>query len=158
MLMTINGVPTTIVEKLLDNLKELTRNVSEVSIKTDSIQDSIDESAEKVAAALTKVAERLNTPPRHEELEKEIKELDKKLDSYEKVEQEQTELLKSVIKTIKIASSLFGLAILIAAILMTVVEKTKYSNIHDQKIELIEKTVQDHMKDDDKKFKEVLKK
>lgn len=156
--MTINGVPTTIVEKLLDNLKELTRNVSEVSIKTDSIQDSIDESAEKVAAALTKVAERLNTPPRHEELEKEIKELDKKLDSYEKVEQEQTELLKSVIKTIKIASSLFGLAILIAAILMTVVEKTKYSNIHDQKIELIEKTVQDHMKDDDKKFKEVLKK
>jgi len=143
--MTQNGVPTTIVEKLIDNLKDLTKNITEITVKQNSLQDSMDETADKFATALTKVAERLNTPPRHEELEKQIKSLETKLDTYEKHEQEQNELLKSVIKTIKIAAGLFSLALLVAAIVVTVVEKTKYSSISSTKIENIEKQLQDHV-------------
>lgn len=154
--MAQNGVPTSLVEKLLDNLRDLTKGVSEVTIKQNNLQDSIDETTDKIADALTKVADRLNTPPRHEELEKEIKELNVILKNYEKAEEEQTDLLKSVIKTIKIAAGLFGLALLIAAILITVVEKTKYSTLNTkieqvspienkQKIEKLEKDLSEHL-------------
>lgn len=143
--MTQNGVPTSLVEKLLDNLKDLTKTVAELGIKQNNLQDGLDETSDKIALAITKVAERLNTPPRHEELEKEIKSLETKIDQSSKEQKDQNELLKSVVKTIKIAASLFGLALLIAAILMTVVEKTKYSNTNQTKIENIEKSLSDHI-------------
>lgn len=143
--MTQNGVPTSLVEKLLDNLKDLTKTVAELGIKQNNLQDGLDETSDKIAIAITKVAERLNTPPRHEELEKEIKKLETQLDQSSKDQKDQNELLKSVVKTIKIAASLFGLALLIAAILMTVIEKTKYSNNNQTKIENIEKSLADHL-------------
>lgn len=148
--MTQNGVPTSLVEKLLDNLRELTKNVAEITVKQNNLQDSMDETTDKIAIAITKVAERLNTPPRHEELEKEIKALETKLDSYSKSEQSQDDLLKSVIKTIKIAATLFGLALLISAIIVTVVEKTKYSSTNQTKIESIEKDLSKHLGEDKK--------
>jgi cell fate (sporulation/competence/biofilm development) regulator YmcA (YheA/YmcA/DUF963 family) len=143
--MTQNGVPTSLVEKLLDNLKDLTKTVAELGIKQNNLQDGLDETSDKIAIAITKVAERLNTPPRHEELEKEIKTLGTQIDQSSKEQKDQNELLKSVVKTIKIAASLFGLALLIAAILMTVIEKTKYSNNNQTKIENIEKSLADHL-------------
>jgi hypothetical protein len=149
--MTTNGVPTSLVEKFLDNLKDLTKNVAETSVKQNALQDSIDETSDKFALALTKVAERLNTPPRHEELEKQLKTVETKLDEYKKEEEKQTELLKTVIKTIKIAAGLFGLALLISAILITVVEKTKAYPSDQKQIEQIEnikelqKTLKEHI-------------
>lgn len=145
---TVNGVPTAIVEKLLDNLRDLTYNVSQLNIKQETTQDTLVETSEKIAVALTKVAERLNSPPRHEELEKQLKAIDDKMLAYQKVEEEQTDLLKSTIKTIKIAAGLFGIALLIAAILVTVIEKTKTSSSTDlgPKIELLEKKMDQHIK------------
>lgn len=143
--MTQNGVPTSLVEKLLDNLKDLTKTVAELGIKQNNLQDSLDETSDKIGIAIIAVAERLNTPPRHEELSKEIKSLETKLDSFHEGNKNQNELLKSTIKTIKIAASLFGLALLIAAILITVVEKSKYSNTTQTKIESMEKNFSDHI-------------
>jgi hypothetical protein len=143
--MSQNGVPTSLVEKLLDNLKDLTKTVAELGIKQNNLQDGLDETSNKIGIAILAVAERLNTPPRHEELSKEIKSLGAQLDQFSKEQKDQNELLKSVVKTIKIAASLFGLALLIAAILITVVEKSKYSNTTQTKIESMEKNFSDHI-------------
>jgi len=145
--MTANGVPTSLVEKLLDNLKDLTKNVAESNVKQNLLQDSVDQTSDKIAVALTKVAERLNTPPRHEELENQIKGIDTKLVDLTKTETIQTELLKSVVKTIKIAASLFGLAILISAILISVVEKTRFSTAEKQIFENQQSTIERLQKD-----------
>jgi peptidoglycan hydrolase CwlO-like protein len=162
--MTANGVPTSLVEKLLDNLKDLTKNVAESNVKQNLLQDSMDQTSDKIAGALTKVAERLNSPPRHEELENHIKGLDTKLIDLTKIEAVQADLLKSVIKTIKIAASLFGLAILISAILISVVEKTRFSTVEKQvfenqqsMIERLQKDIYEHQKKTDPILEDIQK-
>jgi hypothetical protein len=51
----------------------------------------------------------------------------------------------SFIKTIKIAASLFAIVLLISAIFVTVIDKTKFSFSTHDKIESVEKGLSDHI-------------
>lgn len=127
-----NGVPITIVEKLLDNVKDLASKMSDSSHKTEQLEDSFYNQLEKVANAISTVGTRLNTPPRHEEIIEKLVDVSKKIEENTKEQQEQNKRLGGVIKTIKIAAALFGTAILLASLLINLNEKFSTDLTNDQ--------------------------
>jgi len=103
-----DSVPTSVVEKLITTVVELTKQVTSMP---HTISSSMSNDIDKVTTALTKVADRMNMPPRNEELEALLKEL--------KITTSNTnQAIKSTMRTIKIITGLFGLAILVASIVM----------------------------------------
>ena len=103
-----DSVPTSVVEKLITTVVELTKQVTSMP---HTISSSMSNDIDKVTTALTKVADRMNMPPRNEELEALLKEL--------KITTSNTnQAIKSTMRTIKIITGLFGLAILVANIVM----------------------------------------
>lgn len=94
-----------VVELFVDNINESTKTVTK---DLDKINDSIDDLSEK-----------MSTPPRHQELEKDHKDLDKKitliLESLSSIE----DAVKNGIRTIKIAAGVFSIAIFIAVSVIT---------------------------------------
>jgi len=106
--MAENNVPISIVEKLISTTIELTKQVTNMPY---TITQSMESDIDKVGLALSKIADNLNTPPRNEELEA-------SLDEIKIIVNEIKDSIRGVLKTIKIAASLFGLAILIASIVM----------------------------------------
>jgi hypothetical protein len=122
---TGNGVPTVVVEKILDTMKEVATSMKNTDVKMDQVEESFYKNLEKVAEAMTDLGTKFNTPPRHQEIIEKLEAVKTELDQVSKLQQEKTDLLKSVIRTIKIGAALFSLAVLIGSIFLGVVEITK---------------------------------
>lgn len=113
-----DGVPTSIVEKLLDNLKDIATKLHIYEEHVDHLEDSMYDQLEKVATAIGSVGTKLNTPPRHEELMEKLIKVSEKIDEGNATQKTQITKLSNVVNTIRVAATVFGLAIIIASIVM----------------------------------------
>ncbi len=108
-----------VVELFVDNINEANKNVTK---DLDKINDSMNDLNTK-----------MSTPPRHQELEADHKDLDEKvtliISSLVSIE----DAVKNGIRTIKIVAGVFGISILIAASVITYFN-TKQINIPKQTI------------------------
>jgi len=96
-----------VVELFVDNINEANKNVSK---DLDRIDESLDE-----------LNKRTSTPPRHQELEADHNKnkLEKKLDAVVSGLVTMHDTIKSGMRTIKVVTGLFGIAILIAVSIVT---------------------------------------
>jgi|WetSurSiteA1Bulk_404760.scaffolds.fasta_scaffold01494_12 hypothetical protein len=122
---TSNGVPTVVVEKILDTMKEVATSMKNTDSKMDQVEDAFYKNLEKVAEAMTDLGTKLTTPPRHQEIIEKLEVVKTEVEQVQKLQIEKTDLLKSVVRTIKIGAALFSLAVLIGSIFLGVVEITK---------------------------------
>lgn len=145
--MADQGVPITIVEKIIEGVKEVAAETKTTDLKIDNLEDAFYKNLDKVADGLTGIATRLNTPPRHEEIIEAIKEVKKQTEETKEQITSQNDHLNSVLKTIKIGVALFGTAILIASIIVAISSHviTKDTTNLETKIEKIEKNLQEHV-------------
>lgn len=134
-----NGVPTSIVEKLLDNLKDIAAKLHVYEEHVDHLEDSMYDQLEKIANAIGAVGTRLNTPPRHEELVVKLDELKKGVEEVKLHQEDQNSRLKSVIKTIKIALTLFSGAVLIAGLIVGISDKLSRDALTKEQIKIEER-------------------
>ena len=144
--MADQGVPVTIVEKIIEGVKEVASEARITDAKIDTLEDAFYKNLEKVADGLTAVGTRLNTPPRHEEIIDAIKEIKTEVSESKKIISSQKDHLDSVLKTIKIGASIFGTAILLASIIVGISSHfvKKDQAVIETKIESIEKVLQEH--------------
>ena len=94
-----------VVELFVDNINEANKNVTK---DLDKINNSIDDLDTK-----------MNTPPRHQELEADHEDLDKKVTSIISSLGGIEDTVKNGIRTIKIVAGMFGISVLIAASVIT---------------------------------------
>ncbi len=94
-----------VVELFVDNINESTKTVTK---DLDKIDDSI-----------SNLDEKMSTPPRHQELEEDHKDLDIKVTSVLESLVSIEDAIKNGIRTIKIVAGVFSIAILIAASVIT---------------------------------------
>lgn len=113
--------------------KELLSKVLEVIQKLPS-NESISKDFDNVAEVITEVANTLNTPPRNIELDGGIKGIDELLKQIDNKLDILKDLLKGVIRSIKIAATIFGIAILIATSVITIFK------LSEEKIQLTQYT------------------
>lgn len=146
---TGNGVPTVVVEKILDTMKDVASSMKNTDIKMDQLEESFYKNLEKVADGMAEVGNKLNTPPRHIELAEKLDNLKIIVEKSVKTQEEKNQLLSNVIRTIKIGSALFGLAVLIGSIFLGVVELTKKPSeqVVIEKIEKIEQNLNKHIQE-----------
>jgi hypothetical protein len=141
-----NGVPTIVVEKILDTMKDVASSMKNTDTKMDQLEESFYKNLEKVADAMSDVGTKLNTPPRHIELSEKIDSLKTIVQQGIKFQEEKNQLLTNVIRTIKIGAALFGAAILVGSIFLGVVELTKKPDVTViEKIERIEQNLNKHI-------------
>jgi ABC-type hemin transport system substrate-binding protein len=135
-------VPTGIVEKLIDNIKDFANKFQTYETHVDHLEDSFYAQLEKVASAIHEVGTRLNTPPRHEELEKKLDDVLKNVEEVKQKQSAQNDRLKNVIRAIKIALSLFGGAVLLAGLVVGISEKLSRDALTKDQVKIEERVKQ----------------
>jgi len=124
-----------VVELFVANINESTKTV---------IRD-----LDKISTSLDDLNKQSNTPPRNKELEDDHKTLNEGIASILLSINDIKESVNSMIKTIKIAVSLFGLAVLIGSLIMTFggikssVPTKNQQVIIEQRLENIEKFIKE---------------
>ena len=163
-------VPTRIVELLISNINELTKQVQSVPNK---VSEEVARDLEKLVVAVTTVINNINTPPRNEEIDKKLDTALNKVDDghggisseiqalSELVQEQLIDKLKWMIRSVWLVVGFFSLAVLIASIFMSyqnkdfikdlkksvaveaTVENTEDLNTNTR-IEAIEKALKEH--------------
>jgi len=123
-----------VVELFVDSINESTKTVIRDLDKIDTSLDDLNKQA--------------NTPPRHKELEDGHKGLDEKLDALTEAVDFMKGSVKSMIKTVVIAASLFGAAILIGTLVMAYFNMnpsvpSKDQQAIEQRLDSIEKFIKE---------------
>jgi len=90
-----------VVEKFIDNMNKSSKNVT----------DSVTNNMHRIEDSVSSINEKMNTPPRHEELNDKLRSIESKMDIISKT-------IDGTMRTIRVVASVITLAILIATIVM----------------------------------------
>lgn len=134
------GVPEKIVEKMIDHINVLSTNVNAQAQSTHALTKEMD----TLADSLSKVLDKLATPPRHEEIYSKMTEIEVNVETVTKNQIGLVNIVKSIIKEIRIYFIAIAVASLITGTVLTIYNYTKepaavVDSSHDQ----LKKEIQD---------------
>jgi hypothetical protein len=121
-------------------LRAFTNLVDKFVASSEATSARISKEIEKVSSEVDVVKDRMNTPPRHEELAAKLDHLNTEVDGLKRKMSEVSHCINKMIVVVVVAVSLFGIAALITAAVVNYSKVTETRNIEriEQQVEKID--------------------